>query len=775
VARYAYDADGNLVQSIDRDGQEIDYTYDHLDRGTAELWISGSTAFRTIATDYNAQGEVASVTDTGDTRDASPQYVDYAYTYDSIGRLATVTSTGPAGTATVVLTAGYDGDGNRTSLSAAIEAPGASSFTPDFQNTYSYDALNEMLEVAQSAQSGGNAVAAKSAAFGYDSDGELTAVSRFQDAAPHTAVATDTTDLVARAAYGYDGDGRLTSLTYSLPTGSTSTAPAYVWAYDAADRISEQSSRADTDPADPNYNPSDPTTWARAQYNYDPAGQLTTSTVNGTTTHAVTYSANWQNAPNGGTEDYNYDANGNRDNAGFTVSAPSSSTGDNQISSDGTYNYYYDADGNLTRQVSIAGGSETDYSYDFRNRLTEVASKDSSGRVTQVVDYVYDAFNRLVGRTQANYTYTGDSTTPSSTVTATGHFVYDGDNMVLALDNSGNVTDRVLWGPAVDQVLAEEDSSGTVTWALSDNQGTVRDLAQYSGGTTTVVNHRVFSSFGQLLSQTNPSTGTPATVDSVFGYTGSYYDSATGLQWNLNRWYNPSLQRWMGQDPDGLLPDANPYRYCGDGPMDGVDATGLARDREGTCCWPPTLSGSSNAYDIRLVTVVYGPPGQCRPSSVQGMFDALGSVQQLEMLMTVFAVGEAGLKAESGKRIVEMAKAYLKDKIEGELSPNPSAEEAAEKLLKSLAEKISEKLGYRVWVRMTWLSCEKVTGLAAWNPWGPCYTLVRHTDEFPVTHTGPNEWVFGSAAVDFRIPTPADIRAGVSAATQQILSDNRVP
>ena len=64
AANYAYDADGNLVQSIDRDGQEIDYTYDALNRETAEEWISGGSAFRTIATNYYGNGLVASVTDT---------------------------------------------------------------------------------------------------------------------------------------------------------------------------------------------------------------------------------------------------------------------------------------------------------------------------------------------------------------------------------------------------------------------------------------------------------------------------------------------------------------------------------------------------------------------------------------------------------------------------------------------------------------------------------------------------------------------------------------
>ena len=163
TATYAYDADGNVVQTIDRGGQEIDYSYDHLNRETAELWISGSTAFETISTTYNDAGQVASVTDSGDTRDANPQYVDYAYSYDDIGCLGAVESTGPTGTADVLLSYTYDGDGNCLSLSATVNS------TSDFQNSYSYDALNRMVEVVQSGQQGGDSVAYKRADFTYNS------------------------------------------------------------------------------------------------------------------------------------------------------------------------------------------------------------------------------------------------------------------------------------------------------------------------------------------------------------------------------------------------------------------------------------------------------------------------------------------------------------------------------------------------------------------------------------------------------------------------------
>jgi RHS repeat-associated protein len=192
--------------------------------------------------------------------------------------------------------------------------------------------------------------------------------------------------------------------------------------------------------------------------------------------------------------------------------------------------------------------------------------------------YTYDAFNRLVGRTETVNTYEGESTEPATTTTTSGHFVYDGTSMVLMLDGDGNVTDRVLYGPAVDQVLADEQvgtptQAGTVVWTLGDNQNTVRDLAvcDAQNAATTIATHRVFSAFGERVSQTNVS----GTYDTPFNYTARFYDQATELQWNLDRWYKPSIQRWMGQDPTGLIPDVNPYRYCGNGPTDTVDPMGM--------------------------------------------------------------------------------------------------------------------------------------------------------------------------------------------------------
>ena len=41
---YNYDADGNLIRKIDRDGRITRYTYDNLNRETAETWQEETTA-----------------------------------------------------------------------------------------------------------------------------------------------------------------------------------------------------------------------------------------------------------------------------------------------------------------------------------------------------------------------------------------------------------------------------------------------------------------------------------------------------------------------------------------------------------------------------------------------------------------------------------------------------------------------------------------------------------------------------------------------------------
>jgi hypothetical protein len=210
-----------------------------------------------------------------------------------------------------------------------------------------------------------------------------------------------------------------------------------------------------------------------------------------------------------------YDDNGNRTGGGYATGPY------NRITSDGTYDYEYDDEGNIVLRTRISDDYYTEYEWDHRNRLIGVTDFDEQSTQLQQVTYAYDAFNRLVSRTLQVGVGTPE----------TGYFIYDGKNIVLALDDSADVEQRLLWGPAVDQILADESiPDGEVYWLLDDNLGTVRDVAVYDDGQdeTTVANHIFYDAFGRRVSETDD---TLSLVD--LGYTGRYFDRATSLQWGV--------------------------------------------------------------------------------------------------------------------------------------------------------------------------------------------------------------------------------------------------
>lgn len=173
--------------------------------------------------------------------------------------------------------------------------------------------------------------------------------------------------------------------------------------------------------------------------------------------------------------------------------------------------------------------------------------------------YTYDVFNRRIAKyVDAD----GDAAIDETT-----YYVNDGpresragagDHVLLTRDAAGATTHRYLHGPEVDQIFADEDASGDVLWPLTDNLGTVRDLADYDSSldVTEIANHIAYDAFGNVTSETN------AAVDHIFGYTGRERDAESGLQYNRARYYDPAVAKFVSDDPIGFeAGDANLSRY----------------------------------------------------------------------------------------------------------------------------------------------------------------------------------------------------------------------
>jgi len=135
----------------------------------------------------------------------------------------------------------------------------------------------------------------------------------------------------------------------------------YHWNFDTANRSTQFGSLLDT----------------TVNYTYDHYDQLTGVTGPGVN------------------ESYNYDINGNR---GQTIGP------NNQVLSvvmnGQTFQFSYDDEANLQQKTNTVTGVVTNYSWDWRNRLTLVVTKSSStGPETHRVAYTYDPFDRRTSKT----------------------------------------------------------------------------------------------------------------------------------------------------------------------------------------------------------------------------------------------------------------------------------------------------------------------------------------------------------------------------------------
>jgi len=158
--------------------------------------------------------------------------------------------------------------------------------------------------------------------------------------------------------------------------------------------------------------------------------------------------------------------------------------------------------------------------------------------------------------------------TQGSTTTTT-NYVYDGDNSVQDVDQNGNLLARYAMTQNIDEPLAES-RSGTTSYYEADGLGSVTSLSSSAGA---IANTYTYDSFGKLTASTG-------SITNRFQYTAREFDNETGLYFYRARYYDPSMSRFLKEDPGQFSGGINFYNYTMNSPVGWTDPTGLGLSPE---------------------------------------------------------------------------------------------------------------------------------------------------------------------------------------------------
>jgi len=581
VTNYGYDEAGNLVKMTTANGQSTTYSYDNLNRPVGISYPDGTF----ISYSYDPTGKLVKKVD--------QKNVATLYSYDNLGRLKTATYCGSP-----IISGSYTYDKDSNMLT--------------FQNqnatiSYNFDARNRILNETYAvnpstrqvvdlgcAGSGGTSTvtggAASTYTLSFTYNGETTntiiypgvTIQYMFDGLGRPVAAQQMgsfTDLAKLTYYGNDaikgiqyGNGLLGNYTYDR-LGRVSTI-----------KLTNPSSGTTMMLLGYNYNKTGAVasvigqvnqTTINEQYRYDPLLRLTNATVTsggGATTIWYQYD-NMGNrlvqSLNGTRTTFTYNSMNNELTGS---SAPGTST-----------SYSYDPNGNLASKSVTTGGTVTwSHTWDANNHLLKVTN--STGQT----QYSYDSTGRNLEAIESGSTW---------------FYAYKGTNIMYKnlLSNNDKYAYVYIDGLRVSILI----NGTSQNYCHTDLLGSTR-LMTYQDKTVIFTNN--YLPFGQDNGRTTGSFASKA----VDKFAGERASPSTGLYYYFQRWYDPSVGRFISQDPiRGQKSDPqtlNVYIYVVNSPLNGADPTGLSCIRAlqdcfntvgefGLWLWGSTVGAGINSYN----------------------------------------------------------------------------------------------------------------------------------------------------------------------------------
>jgi RHS repeat-associated protein len=555
VTSFGYDANGNQTDiTVDPLGlnQQTIQAFDALNRlSTTTDANTGETAYG-----YDARDNLTSVTDA--------EGLTTSYSYDEYDRLIEQDSPD-----TGISTFGYDAAGNRVRQTDARGITTRYSYDAlnrltfiDYPNdnqdvTYTYDScLHGVGRLCQMNDESGTTT------YAYDTSGNLTFQTVIIDGNTYNTV------------YAYDIDNQINQIRY--PSGRTvfynrnalrqidnvvTTSPSAVTETVSSTMSYEpfgpmngmtygnglvQSKTYDLDYRLTQILTENGIPQQDLGYSYDTANNIT-DIINGVD-NARSQILDYDDlnrlsdaTGNYGDVDYSYDAIGNRlsetiDSALESYTYDVNSHHLLQTQASGITDYLYDANGNTTSNTQF------DFSYGDNNRLKQTS---------------------ILGSAVATYTYNGRGERVKKEGLTTTYYHYDQAGKLIAeTDVTGATLVEYIY---IDGQPTAIVNSGVVNFIHNDHLGTPQ---QISDAAQSIVWQADYNPFGEA-------TVTTGLITNNLRFPGQYYDAETNLHYNMRRYYDPAIGRFITSDPIGLGAGFNTYSYVSNNPINFIDPTGL--------------------------------------------------------------------------------------------------------------------------------------------------------------------------------------------------------
>lgn len=517
---------GNVCQRTDARGVVTNYYYDALNRLTGKSYtIPSGSAVAAMPNICTAS--------TGQSANVCYNYDQGGATAYALGRRTQMVD--PSGSETYT----YDAAGRITQTSKVIgtttyvigqqynagDEPTQLTYPSGRVVQMSYNAVGQICEIAPSTSGCGTSGSPYSTGYTYDAAAQLTAFNYGNGVA---------------ASYGYSTATRsqLTSLAFT--SGATTLFSLGYWYQQNASDCPNGNSVGNngqiqciTDAVDGG---------RTVNYTYDVLGRLGTAETNGDT-----------NFPQWGLS-WSYDRYGNRlsqtvtAGSGYSNSLTFGDPGGAQTNQpDG---WCFDASGNLLGETGACPPANA-FVYDGEDHMV---SDPAAGEA-----YLYDGNGMRV-----------ETCSPScSSPTSSTVYIYSGSQDIAEYENgaapASPSAEYVYTSAVPGSGLLASIVDGTTTYFQSDHLGW-RVSTNTSG---TVVGQQGNYPFGQSWYSSN---------GNEFAFTSYQYDSQSGLNYALARYYDASVGRFCTADPAGGSPDTpqtwDRYTYAGNDPIDNVDPSG---------------------------------------------------------------------------------------------------------------------------------------------------------------------------------------------------------